>query len=697
MRLFFNRNMDSPAAIEHETAALCKGADKKDDALMIMAPSYNWEQFLMPAPMAIAILGDLILISAGNDFSIAEKAPIDGFKYIRYPDSFRASLVQLSNAGWNAFNEAHTCMDQIRLHTGGVDTHVRYAVNHLLKGTTKEIEKIVPLSLRKIQDIADKSRDLAEGIEIKFVNVMQLTGELLEACTAAKGQYDEKNKAAERAIAVAKEEETIRLTQKEENSKRLKKMEKEIGQAQTDLKESLNSMPSTVELVGLAVVDTVIDTVRSVTGKYTKQCASPDKVENGEASADLDSKMTNYNIYKTVGQFSNLIDTLLIISTEGGVANAGRKPNFSRIKDGDVRYIVDSIAKIKAKVEAESNCRLQDEVLGMCREAIQICDRLNAMVSGNAVANKQDTMSIIQEIEELQKICKTQNTKASIHLKKNPLDCKPPYLSKSQSQRPNSSLMQTAVEGSRYKTENAKATLTDLRNREEKALDEMTANNEELIKTLKELAGLKLDQINFEDIANTLVKGITALAQVRAQWGKLVRFFQMLSNLIKCCLHTSLTDFIDQAKIGRELKLEQGTTMPLSDIFKDVIFEQASKASQISYVINTVSATYVEISENYLMDRVTSLGLLLALDPADDSRKIQLSRDALYTGCEDAQRAIKDTVGRHKQNFAERIDDRLAKIRALEEKLPYIEPEKIAEIQQTVKDGFDQAEIDGLI
>ena len=48
-----------------------------------------------------------------------------------------------------------------------------------------------------------------------------------------------------------------------------------------------------------------------------------------------------------------------------------------------------------------------------------------------------------------------------------------------------------------------------------------------------------------------LIKGMKALAEVREQWGKMVRFFQMLSNIIKCCLHSSLTDFVEQAESGK--------------------------------------------------------------------------------------------------------------------------------------------------
>lgn len=83
------------------------GQDKSETALLMMSSSINWADFLTPAPMCIALLGQLMLISTEKDFSLKKQEPLGGFKNMKYPESFRASLVQVSNAGWRAFNEAH--------------------------------------------------------------------------------------------------------------------------------------------------------------------------------------------------------------------------------------------------------------------------------------------------------------------------------------------------------------------------------------------------------------------------------------------------------------------------------------------------------------------------------------------------------------------------------------------------------------
>ena len=83
------------------------GSDKNETALLMMSPSVNWSEFLTPAPMTIALLGQLMLIAGEKDFSLENQRPEKGFQFIKHPESFRACLVQVSNTGWRAFNEAH--------------------------------------------------------------------------------------------------------------------------------------------------------------------------------------------------------------------------------------------------------------------------------------------------------------------------------------------------------------------------------------------------------------------------------------------------------------------------------------------------------------------------------------------------------------------------------------------------------------
>lgn len=227
------------ADIDKSLDSITKGIDKKNDALMMMSPECNWGQFLTPAPFAIAILGDLLLISTDTDFSMEENSPAAGFKLLNYPTSFRACLVQVTNEGWTAFNTAHTNMDQIRLQCSNVDVHIKNAVIFLLRGTPNEVEKILPMVLNKIQKAADDCLQLVNEVEEGFVGLMSLIAELLEASTNTKGVYEKKRKETEIAIQTATTHKA-RLEEDVEDSK--KKYLKLWMQKYPTLRQSLKKL-----------------------------------------------------------------------------------------------------------------------------------------------------------------------------------------------------------------------------------------------------------------------------------------------------------------------------------------------------------------------------------------------------------------------------------------------------------------------
>ena len=87
---------------------------EKDDFALAVEPM----ELLSAGPLSVNILGTLCLISTGPDFSlVADKSADFKFDRLKTPESFRASLCQISNEGYWAFLEADTQMDRIRMLT----------------------------------------------------------------------------------------------------------------------------------------------------------------------------------------------------------------------------------------------------------------------------------------------------------------------------------------------------------------------------------------------------------------------------------------------------------------------------------------------------------------------------------------------------------------------------------------------------
>ncbi len=64
----------------------------------------DWTNLLNPAPTAIAIMGSMLLVTATKDVSLADAPPEGGYQHIKYPNSLRATMLQvpflLRKADW---------------------------------------------------------------------------------------------------------------------------------------------------------------------------------------------------------------------------------------------------------------------------------------------------------------------------------------------------------------------------------------------------------------------------------------------------------------------------------------------------------------------------------------------------------------------------------------------------------------------
>ncbi|XP_063445022.1 uncharacterized protein LOC134725275 [Mytilus trossulus] len=699
--------MTSVGAIEKTEKAIkniSKGKDKKEDCLLMMAPFANWDRFLTPAPSAIAILGELLLISTKTDFTLTEHMPAEGFQYIKYPDSFRACLVQVSNSGWNAFNEAHTSMDQIRLMSGNVDSHIKDSVRLLMAGSPKEVEKMLPLSLKNVEQIADDSLQLAENIEKKFLFVMHLTEELLEASTNTKSVYDRKANNTATLIQVAELEQTRAEEAKKERQKRYENMVKQVNKAQDEYTEAIKDMPGSGQLLGLSFAEGMVDSVKSIVGLPADmvrglgkgsfniahdflRCTNEQSHINIQTiTKPYDVQLAEYNVLTTVPMIDVNIQNLALM-----IGIPGHIPDLNKIKE-NIGALQASLSRHQATVSAEKHSgKLGVRISELCKKATEICTEAQNIAC--AIYSDRTVADLQKKVFEIKTESMSLVAKANKRLGRNPLDEKSPCLGINPVQSENSNIVNSVMENGRFKTELAKETLRDTKDRQEAADKQLEEANERLCEALKTMKTLNLEEIDFDTVRKTLQQGIRALAQVRAQWGKLVIFFEEISNIIKCCMNTSLKKFVQTATVSLELK---GEGELMSNAFRANMYEQTLHASRVSYVVSTMAGAYVEISRENLMDQITQLADLIGLDPGDDMQKIILGRQRLHDQCELAQHAIKKKIKEEHQKYENAVEERISRIqREVEAVMPPLE--NLTAIQEAVKEGFKEEDLDDLV
>lgn len=256
-------------------------------------PSNSWEVSLTAAPTSLSIMGGLVYVSTGKDFSI-NYPPKEGFKHIKYPESFMSCLMQVCNSSWCAFNEAHKNMDMIRIHTATVPKYMHTGIRIISNGSDKMIKKLLPHQLNSIQRIADDCLILAQAVENKYLNVNNLIMELLEA-----SQYSKTIN--EKSLKVVEENRTIAEKRKKESEEWDKQYKIQLQNLSSDLKkgedehqQSLNSLPSGWDMINMDIVEGLTCPLKSLKNLITGgQSAGDRAAENARTRIEKSEEYLN--------------------------------------------------------------------------------------------------------------------------------------------------------------------------------------------------------------------------------------------------------------------------------------------------------------------------------------------------------------------------------------------------------------------
>ena len=583
-------------------------------------------------------------------------------------------------------------MDAIRLYSAQVPNQVKKIVRTLVQGSDEDVRDFLPIELGKIERNSAECLRLAQSVEAKFEHVMDLTGELLEVSSAAQGHYQNSQEEIQmkRKIALDKEKaarEKIKLAKEQQE-----KLEKGVREAKRSFEKAVDSMPSGWDILGMEVVETIVHGIFDGPGN----CAPGG--DRGRETGPEQSPTEDQSVPKDGGAgeqlklYTTQLSEDLTSATEKGKGGTGSKKEETLDKKLQLmKVFMESLQEDLAGKDADS---IDPEVQELLKQGLEISREGEKMASQlsftpdklTGIARRAANLK-----DKVMKFCTKRRAKTDA----NPYTTKPPRQAKSMASSASSartSAAKSAVEGAQLKMAETRSLLERQEDRYDHTCQQVKESNEELSKVLESLAELSPEKLaDFDQIRNTLREGIKALASVREQWQKLVEFFQYVTNIIKVCQNESLKSFVEYAKVGQKRALENGYAGV--DFMRDLIYEQVSQANTTSYVVWSISDTYVEISRNHLMSRLASLGQLIALDPEKDGHTIKLKKRELMEGSQDAQRAIQAKVWEAKDHFHEKVTKRIKQIETeLLKVLPPADPVRIKEIEENVKAGIKEAD-----
>ena len=576
-------------------------------------------------------------------------------------------------------------MDAIRLYSAQVPDRVKKVVRTLVQGSDEDVRDFLPIELGKIERNSAECLRLAQSVEAKFEHVMDLTGELLEVSSEARGYYEKAQEETQlkRNDALTKEKEARERI--EVAKKQQERLENEVRQAKRSWEKAVDSMPSGWDVLGMEVVETVVHGIFD-----TPPEADRERETDAEQSPTEDQPVS---VAGRVGEqlkiFTTRLSEDLTSASEKGKGDTDSKENEPLDKKLlKMKVAMESLQEGLAGKETDS------EVQELLKQGLEI-SREGENMASQLSFTPDKLMGIVKRAAKLKDNVMKFCTKRRAKTEANPYTTKPPRQAKSMASSASSarpSAAKSAIEGARVKMAETKSLLERQEDRYDKTCDQLKESNEELSKVLESLAEFSQEKLaDFDQIRNTLMQGIKALASVRKQWQKLVEFFQYVTNIIKVCQNESLSSFVEYAKVGQKRALENGYAGV--DFMRDLIYEQVSQANTTSYVVWSISDTYVEISRNHLMSRLASLGELIALDPEKERHTIELKKRELMESSQEAQKAIEAKVWEAKNHFHEKVTKRIKQIETeLLKVLPPADPARIKEIEENVKAGIKEAD-----
>ncbi|XP_060742473.1 uncharacterized protein LOC132856762 [Tachysurus vachellii] len=684
--------MDSQIAKINQS--LNTAEEMRKQTQLIMQPYVNWEEYLTPVPLSIAIMAELACLSSNNDFSINKNPPQNGYKYIRYPDSFCACLMQVCNSGWRAFNEAHKNMDQIRLHTITVPNYMQNVVKILLQGSNDVVQAHLPDQLEKIHVIADQCLELANATEQRFVDVINIIQELLEVCLNAKNIYGEELDGVRKKLEESKLRQETSNEAVKRSQKGVKALEEELKEAKQSYKAAMKNLPGGWEMMAMDLIGAVTDGISSifqglsalVTQPVSQVCKATtriaDTVHQIRSENTAVDPVDEINIYSKSMEILKCAETIEKFVEEDKInwdVLYDKRSNATRTD-----FPASQFKRILSNLEKIPNCIPKYNAQNLCVEGMEICQELAKYApAGNC--DEATTASLIKRIRELTEAACRFDSKSKDVTKSPSLTPKPPMMFKEQSKMERMTASQKASKNARFRIEMTRVQMNKTRELYDRSVENMEKNQKELTEILITMRNCEVKQIDFNTTIQMLIKGLDAMGKVKQHWEKLVHFFQMVSNIVKISLHTSLKDFTTTSEKTQALSYNEKL------FSKDLLYNQAFQATNISSLVHMISSTYTEVSKKYLMDSVSSLGTLLSMDR--ESPEFLLTRTQLQESCDMAQKAILMLVLKNKNEFEKKTNLRLEKVeRELLAILPAAKPEEIQRIQETAQSGFTEDE-----
>lgn len=161
----------------------------------------EWEDLMAGGPASINLVGVVMTIASKKDFPLSPDFP---YKFVKYPNSFHTTLVQVANDMHRALFGAHTAMDKILTNMRQIPTQLKTALKLITQASTTMIKTMLPRTLATLGRYANESATVARASLEKFEYLQELLAEIAEVSASTNKENQDK------AMQIAAENEDMK-------------------------------------------------------------------------------------------------------------------------------------------------------------------------------------------------------------------------------------------------------------------------------------------------------------------------------------------------------------------------------------------------------------------------------------------------------------------------------------------------------
>ncbi|KAF8145208.1 hypothetical protein K438DRAFT_2028860 [Mycena galopus ATCC 62051] len=717
--------------------SVTNGKDVDEDEWMTTWCSTNWGVLLQPAPLSISVLGALLIVaSSTDDFSLtdtASGAPKYQWKFAKDPDSFITCLQQMVGDGYNVFGTAHKQMQIISDTSGAMPGVMSTLAGLAAVASLDDIKAQFHDNLTQLQDKSKICSDAAKNIDDAFADITGLIQEMVIACTHKIGSTEQALDSNETQLAVLKVQKTSQAKAVATIKASQQEFKKSYTKAQAMFSKAIDDVPSGWDLMGMHVVDALTSfavsagnaLVSSMTVKSQAEEAginafskAADSVtdDNDPSSQPASDKntpaelpvanTTSPNNVQSQPNATSLADPAvsivpIVLTQLNGikallVGGKGGKPDWTNIRaqgssKSGAAYIQDTLKlqtdDLNPSMPVSKSLSTDiDSALTIVAHIIKVAGNVEA--DDKSLADQVDpTETIITNVESLQ-------TSVNLLLQQPGTASTGPATTQTPTAAATTDTVQLAVQNAQMKVTQTRAQLEASQKSYQDATTALVAQQSKMTETVASLTHLTLTDTTLEKMLPVLKRAVGSFTTLRAQFSKLVQFFDSIASLIEDVLRPTAETWMQTLEdADKEPQERQLAGITMSAFTRDLVYRQVVTPYKIAILTNKISATYLEVSTQFILPAQRTVGTMLKFPAADTPAAkeklisdLQKAQTELATSTQTASAGIVALVQKDQKSFEDQMNTR---VKTIQNTLKEIMPAVVAPLPDHIKGVVD--------